>query len=128
VTPATLLSWHRKLAASQYNTSNRQVPERLEPRGSVDASFHQPEILAQFCKPTDGRRRSQRRRRPGSRRAELRHLRAAGLLPDAALLPGIEFVAVARALGIEAYAPRSIAELEYVARPQPHGNSPLLQH
>ena len=28
VTPATLLSWHRKLAASKYDTSNRRKPGR----------------------------------------------------------------------------------------------------
>jgi acetolactate synthase I/II/III large subunit len=64
----------------------------------------------------------------GAYGAELRHLRDAGLPPDAALLPGIDFVAVARALGIEAYPPRSIAEPEHVGQPQPHGNSPLPLH
>jgi hypothetical protein len=28
VAPATLLAWHRKLAASKYNTSNRRKPGR----------------------------------------------------------------------------------------------------
>jgi hypothetical protein len=28
VTPATLLSWHRKLAASKYDTRNRRKPGR----------------------------------------------------------------------------------------------------
>ena len=28
VTPATLLTWHRKLAASKYDTSNRRKPGR----------------------------------------------------------------------------------------------------
>jgi hypothetical protein len=28
VTPATLLAWHRKLAAAKYDTSNRRKPGR----------------------------------------------------------------------------------------------------
>ena len=28
MTPATLLAWHRKLAAGKYDTSNRRKPDR----------------------------------------------------------------------------------------------------
>jgi hypothetical protein len=37
VTPATLLAWHRKLAARKYDTSNRRQPGRRRTRCGVPA-------------------------------------------------------------------------------------------
>jgi hypothetical protein len=39
VTPATLLAWHRRLAARKYETSNRRKPGRQHSRAPHASSF-----------------------------------------------------------------------------------------
>jgi hypothetical protein len=49
VTPATLLAWHRKLAASKYDTSSRRKPGRP----AADGSQHRPVRCQNSRKPSD---------------------------------------------------------------------------
>lgn len=60
--------------------------------------------------------------------AEFEHLRRAGLPFDAALLPMIDYPAIAHTLGIEAMGVRTVDELCSVAPRLSNRTAPLLIH